>query len=146
MNIGRTMCRIVWKDDFFPETEGYSIASDGLLAIASVAGFELEGYLVTRPDAAEEIAPLEENDLFRQIVEREGVKKQAEADWPQYDLSDWQTLCGGICESGKPVLLYLEKRPSWRLSRRRMSRACCWTNSRKMETGGGRCTAFPMKR
>ena len=111
MNIGKTMCRIIWKDDFFPETEGYSIPSDGLLAIASVAGFELEGYLVTRPDAAEEIAPLEENDLFRQIVEREGVKNQAEADWPGFDLTDWQTLCRDVCESGKPVLLYLEKTP-----------------------------------
>lgn len=111
MNIGKTMCRIIWKDDFFPETEGYSIPSDGLLAIASVAGFELEGYVVTRPDAAEEIAPLEENDLFRQIVEREGVKNQAEADWPGFDLTDWQTLCRDVCESGKPVLLYLKKTP-----------------------------------
>ena len=52
MNIGKTMCRIIWKDDFFSGDGGYSVPSDGLLAIASVAGFELEGYLVTRPDAA----------------------------------------------------------------------------------------------
>ena len=49
--------------------------------------------------------------MFRQIVEREGVKNQAEADWPGFDLADWQTLCRDVCESGKPVLLYLEKTP-----------------------------------
>ena len=105
------MCRIVWKKDFFPETEGYRLLSDGLLAVASVAGFELEGYLVTRPDAAKEIALLEEQDLFRQIVECEQVKKRAEANWPQFDLTDWQALCRDVCESGQPVLLYLGERP-----------------------------------